>query len=167
MSRNNQVSLAGEFAVLSQLFYAGLDASLTLGNTKGVDIFISNPENGNQYKVEVKTKRGFKISTERCQWGPMYDWQMNEKHEALRDKKLYYCFVRMDNNDGDIQSKFFIVPSKVVADYVKAEHQWWIEGEGRNETPNRTFRLGTDDEFEYPVKTPLTEEFENRWDFLK
>ena len=38
MSNNNQVSLAGEFAVLSQLFFRGFDASLTLGNTKGVDI---------------------------------------------------------------------------------------------------------------------------------
>ena len=39
---HNQVSLAGEFAVLSQLALRGYDANLTLGNTKGVDIlFVS------------------------------------------------------------------------------------------------------------------------------
>jgi hypothetical protein len=37
----NQVSLAGEFAVLSQLALRGFDANMTLGNTKGVDILVS------------------------------------------------------------------------------------------------------------------------------
>jgi len=36
---NNSVSLAGEFAVLSQLALRGYDANMTLGHTKGVDIF--------------------------------------------------------------------------------------------------------------------------------
>jgi hypothetical protein len=40
----NQVSLAGEFAVLSQLALRGFDANMTLGNTKGVDILLSHPE---------------------------------------------------------------------------------------------------------------------------
>jgi len=40
----NQISLAGEFAVLSQLALHGFDANLTLGNTKGVDILLSNSE---------------------------------------------------------------------------------------------------------------------------
>ena len=36
----SQISLAGEFAVLSQLSLRGFDANLTLGNTKNVDILI-------------------------------------------------------------------------------------------------------------------------------
>ena len=38
-----RVSLAGEFAVLSQLALLGKDANMTLGNTKGVDISVSDP----------------------------------------------------------------------------------------------------------------------------
>ena len=167
MSNNNQVSLAGEFAVLSQLFFRGFDASLTLGNTKSVDILIHNPKNGKVYKIEVKTKTGFRSSTPKSQWGPIYSWQMHEKHEAINDKDLFYCFVLMDNADGSVQSKFFVIPSNVVADYVKKEHIWWLSQKKRNDIPNRTFRLGIDDNFKYPVKTPLAKEYENNWNILE
>ncbi len=43
---SNSVSLAGEFAVLSQLALRGYDANMTLGRTKGVDILVSNPKTG-------------------------------------------------------------------------------------------------------------------------
>ncbi len=52
---NNSISLAGEFAVLSQLALRGFDANMTLGNTKGVDILLSHQETGKMAKVEVKT----------------------------------------------------------------------------------------------------------------
>ena len=52
---SNSVSLAGEFAVLSQLALRGYDANMTLGRTKGVDILVSNPETGRMLKLEVKT----------------------------------------------------------------------------------------------------------------
>lgn len=51
----NSISLAGEFAVLSQLALRGYDANLTLGHTKNVDILVSHPETGKMYKLEVKT----------------------------------------------------------------------------------------------------------------
>lgn len=44
--RTNQISMLGEFAVLSQLALRGYDANLTLGNTKGVDMLVSNPQSG-------------------------------------------------------------------------------------------------------------------------
>ena len=52
---SNSISLAGEFAVLSQLALRGYDANMTLGNTKGVDILVSNPVNEKMYQLEVKT----------------------------------------------------------------------------------------------------------------
>ena len=39
----NSISLAGEFAALSQLALRGYDANMTLGRTKSVDILVSNP----------------------------------------------------------------------------------------------------------------------------
>ena len=38
----NQVGLAGEYYVLAQLSARGLIGTLTLGNTKGVDILVTN-----------------------------------------------------------------------------------------------------------------------------
>jgi hypothetical protein len=51
----NSVSLAGEFAVLSQLALRGYDANMTLGHTKGVDILVADPESLRMRKLEVKT----------------------------------------------------------------------------------------------------------------
>ena len=39
----NSVSLAGEFAVLSQLALRGYVANMTLGRTKGIDILLADP----------------------------------------------------------------------------------------------------------------------------
>jgi hypothetical protein len=51
----NSVSLAGEFAALSQLMVRGYVASMTLGNTKAVDVLVFDPETKQSYQVEVKT----------------------------------------------------------------------------------------------------------------
>ena len=51
----NSIALAGEFASLSQLTLRGYDANLTLGNTKNVDILVSDPSSGHMYRLEVKT----------------------------------------------------------------------------------------------------------------
>ena len=51
----NSIALAGEFATLAQLALRGFDANLTLGNTKNVDILVSDPRSGKMYKLEVKT----------------------------------------------------------------------------------------------------------------
>jgi hypothetical protein len=39
----NSVALAGEFAALSQLAIRGYNASMTLGNTKNIDILVFDP----------------------------------------------------------------------------------------------------------------------------
>jgi hypothetical protein len=52
---NTQIGLAGEFYVLAQLVQRGLVASLTLANTKGVDILVSNARLNQLFKIEVKT----------------------------------------------------------------------------------------------------------------
>jgi hypothetical protein len=47
----NSISLAGEFAALSQLALRGYDANMTLGRKKSVDILISNPQTGKMYQL--------------------------------------------------------------------------------------------------------------------
>jgi hypothetical protein len=86
----NQVSLAGEFAVLSQLALRGFDANMTLGNTKGVDILVSHPETDSMYRLEVwRSKRFGNI---------VASWPMGDKHEKNVDRKLFYCFVGIAEN---------------------------------------------------------------------
>ena len=51
---------------------------------------------------------------------------MSKKHEKIKDEKLIYCFVYIEE-DKDILPKFFIVPSKEVARYVKWQHNKWLK----------------------------------------
>jgi len=51
----SQIGLTGEFYVLAQLAQRGLIGTLTLGNTKGIDILVTNQELNKLFKVEVKT----------------------------------------------------------------------------------------------------------------
>jgi hypothetical protein len=177
MKKNEaRVSLAGEFAVLSQLALLGKDANMTLGNTKGVDILISDPATGRMLKLEVKTnyrKGRSAIATSRIfgKYLSCSGWILkgeNEKYDEKRDANLFYCFVNITKETK--QCKFYVVPAKVVAGYVKAEHKVWHqekkrEGKKVKATDMRQFRLGLRGE-KYKIRaTPIGEDYEDNWDF--
>src|SRR5665647_1187676 len=89
----NSISLAGEFAVLSQLALRRYDANMTLGRTKGVDILVSNPETGRMLKLEVKTNFSSSrraVGNSRLFGNFRSAWMMNEKHEEMLDPALFY-----------------------------------------------------------------------------
>lgn len=162
----NSVSLAGEFAVLSQLTLRGYDANMTLGHTKGVDILVSDPNSDKMFKVEVKTSFANKPSRSKL-FGFTLSWMMMDKHETISDKNLYYCFVNIEKQTNIF--RFFIVPSIIVAEYVRIQHQFWLDhnpslAEKDKEIPMRTFRIGLDDGV-YQISTPLARDYENRWEF--
>jgi hypothetical protein len=160
---HNAVSLAGEFAVLSQLVLRGFDANMTLGHTKGVDILVSDPKNNRMFKIEVKTGYGGKPSSSRL-FGNTISWMMSEKHESIVDDNLFYCFVHIEKTTNVY--RFFIVPSRLVARYVKNQHQYWLRTvPGVENTIIRQFRIGVGNKKEYKISTLLATDYENKWDF--
>ncbi|MFA5167256.1 MAG: hypothetical protein WC530_01850 [Candidatus Omnitrophota bacterium] len=164
----NSVSIAGEFAVLSQLALRGYDASLTLGHTKSVDILVSSPSTGKMTKLEVKTNYLSSRSAggSSSLFGKFISaWIMSEKHEKWVEPNLFYCFVNIANDGQNL--RFFIVPSKTVAQYVKDQHQLWLDSKESHSRENtmRTFRMGIKGE-KYPISTPTAEEYENKWQLL-
>ena len=55
---NNQLTgMAGEFLVVGQLFKREIQAAVTFGNAKGVDVMAFNPSTGCSFIIEVKTVR--------------------------------------------------------------------------------------------------------------
>ena len=70
-------NLAAEFYVLSMLHRLGVDAALTLGNKKAVDIIVAN-ENRTITRIDVKglEKR--------------YDWPADNIH-LLQDTRHFYA----------------------------------------------------------------------------
>lgn len=161
----NQIALAGEFAVLSQLALQGFDANLTLGNTKGVDILVSHPETDSMFRLEVKTHTRNKYYRNGTFGHIVADWRMGDKHETNRDPRLFYCFVSIADNTQFFD--FYIVPSNIVANFVTESHQYWLnEADTRKDNPMRKFMLGKGGE-NYPVNMPLAETYHGKWDLLK
>lgn len=116
----NAIALAGEFAVLSQLFLRGFDANVTLGNTKSVDILASHPETGRLVRIEVKTTLGARPEVSRLFGRNMY-WVMSKKNEAIADDDLFYCFVAIASETNHF--RFYIVPSQEVVRDVCDQHR--------------------------------------------
>ncbi len=145
----NEIGLSVEFFVLAQLARQGYVATLTLGNTKGVDILVSNEQYKTVYRVEAKTTVA-KPRHARL-FGDMlfYTWPMDKKHETIIDPNLFYCFVQL----GALNElpKFFIVPSREVAGGIKKQHWQWLASKGRTKdvTTMRCFRIPIDDPNHY------------------
>ncbi len=101
MQADTQITgMAGEFLVVGQLFKRELQASVTFGNAKSIDIFAYNPRTERTFLVSVKTLR-----KRNC-----FFLNIN----ALSPEHTY-IFVIL--NSPDTPEDFFIVPGKdIVAD---------------------------------------------------
>ena len=139
----NYVALAGEYLVLGELALRGLDASLTLGHTKEIDILLLRREPNGFFRVEVKASSGdVRQSTI---FGSSYEWLMNERHGSLVEKRLIYCFVRTTLDVA--HRRFFLVPSEDVAAYIRWEFEYW-----KAHSERRTGKVSALRTFRIPVK---------------
>ena len=137
--------IAGEYFVAGELSRLGYIASITLRNTRGIDILVSNITATRQIAIQVKTNQGSKPG-----------WVLNKKAETFYADNLFYVFVNLKGPEE--RPDFYIVPSKVVADFVWNDHQKWLEtpgkkGQAHKDNPVRKFR---DSE----------RQFLERWDLL-
>src|SRR3989344_764334 len=93
--------VSGEYFVAAELSKRGNIASITLRNTKGVDILCSNSEATKTVGIQVKTNSG-----------SSRNWILNQKAEDYFADNLFYVFVNLNENKK--HPEFFIVPSKIV-----------------------------------------------------
>ena len=136
--------VAGEYFVGAELSRRGYVASLTLKNTRGIDILASNADATKSVGIQVKTNqsRG-------------KEWMLNKKVETDIATNLFYVFVRLNELDTP---EYYIVPRAIVSQFARENHKKWLSspgknGQQRNDTPMRKFR---DPEGKYL----------NRWDLL-
>ena len=127
---SGQSGVAGEYLCAGELARRGHIATLTLKNSKGVDILASNADASKTVAIQVKTS-----------YGNSTKWVLSHKAEDFYKENLFYVFVNLNfGNPPD----YFIVPSKVVADTIKEYYKVWRSTPGRkgqehNENPMRTF----------------------------
>lgn len=138
--------VAGEYYVAAELSRRGYVASVTLRNTRGMDVIATNADASRSVGISVKTNRTNKK-----------DWMVNEKAETFHSNNLFYVFVNLIGAGEN--PEFHIVPSNVVATAVHKSHRAWLSmpkksGEPRKDSSIRRF------------KDP-DNAYRNRWDLLK
>ena len=102
------VGVSGEYFVAAELSRRGYVASVTLRNTRGIDILATNADATRSIGIHVKTNPEHRK-----------DWMLNQTAERMRSDTLFYVFVNLNGLD---QPDCHVVPSEVVADYVTRDH---------------------------------------------
>ncbi len=138
-----QTGLAGEYLVLAELARRDAIASMTLANSKGVDILVAPAGKHVAYKVEVKTARNQRTHA-RIWLGDEYclSWRLAKKHETMQDPRLFFVFVHLP--DPPARPRFFLARSRDVAKYVRWEHAHWLKknrGKDITDGDMRVFRI--------------------------
>lgn len=139
-----QSGIAGEYFVAAELSRRGYVASLTLRNTRGIDILASNQDATKTVGIQVKTNQGTQ---------PV--WLLNKKAEADLADNLFYVFVLL----GDLaQPQYYIVPRSAVARYVRKSHKDWLRTPGKGGQPHNDNNMR---QFKDPAGA-----YKDRWDLL-
>lgn len=109
--------IAGEYFVAAELSRRGYIASLTLRNTRGVDILASNLDATKTVGIQVKSAQGKAKS-----------WMLNSKVERDEAPNLFFVLVRLNQLEAP---EYYIVPREVVAKYVRENHEIWLNTLGK------------------------------------
>jgi len=138
--------VSGEYFVAGELSRRGYIASITLRNTKGIDVLVSNGSATHSVGLQVKTNHGERRA-----------WLLNKKAEDYFSKNLFYVFVNLKNDTS--RPDYYIVPSKVVVDHVKKGHAKWLR------TPGKRVKQHTDN----PIRMfqDVTKEYLQKWELLR
>ena len=103
---NQTTGMVSEFYVLSVLLRCGINANLTLGNQKKVDIIVNNK--GVAMTIDVK---GLKSSR---------DFVIGNYMESKDDKNHFYIFVYYSNFENVKENpELYVVPATEISAIVK------------------------------------------------
>ena len=137
--------VAGEYFVAAELSRRGYIASISLRNTRGIDILATNAGGSRTVTLQCKTNQRAEKK-----------WVLSETSEHFQSPTHFYAFVTLGRLDQ--RPSYHIVPSEAVVRFVTTDHQSWLKKLGRAgrphvDNPIRNFR------------DPANEYLE-RWDLL-
>ena len=101
---DSQISgMSGEFLTVGKLFKRGIQASLTLGNAKSIDILAYNPRSGKNFNIQVKSLR-----KKNC---------FPIKREAIISEHIYVFIIL--NKPEENEDYYIIKGSEILSDLNK------------------------------------------------
>ncbi|MGC9086921.1 MAG: hypothetical protein ACP5IT_12080 [Thermoproteota archaeon] len=101
--KKENLSLAGEYAVASEICRRNFYAQITLGHLKRTDILVYNPETGKELRVEVKTKQG-------REWPGI---------KGINDNQTLLIFVDFENKKDTERPDFYILNAEDWKEFLK------------------------------------------------
>ena len=113
-----QSGIAGEYFVAAELARRGFVASLTLRNTRGIDILASDPKAKRSIAIQVKATQGDHDS-----------WLVGKIAKDELASNMFFVFVSMNGLEAP---KYYVVPKREVARYTEARHAEWLSGKKRD-----------------------------------
>lgn len=137
--------VAGEYFVAAELSRRGYIASISLRNTRGIDVLATNQDGSRSVTIQCKTSQR-----------PQKRWVLSEKGADFVSPTHFYVFVLL--GVAGERPQYHVVPSRDVANYLKADHEKWINtpGKGGRKHVDNSIRVFADKDDEYL----------ERWDLL-
>jgi len=122
--------VAGEYFVAAELSRRGYIASISLRNTRGIDILATNAAASRSVTIQCKTSQ----SGNR--------WLLSVKDEAFHSENHFYVFVALRGPEE--RPHYHVVPSAIVAKHIRNNHRRWLaapglHGQAHKDNPNRNF----------------------------
>jgi hypothetical protein len=151
--KKNLVGIAGSYFVAAELSQKGFVATVTSRNTEGIDVLASRLDGSKSVSIQVRTSSG-EQRKEYSRW-----WRMETRHENIHSDNFFYVFVDLEN--GPEKPNYYIVPSKYVANYIKSDHEEWLNTSSRSGKKNK-YRSSSF----FEIEDKQVPEFLNRWDRL-
>ena len=149
---------AAQFFVAGELCRRGLVAVVTLGNCPNTDILVSNTAGDRFCHVQVKT---FVPGNRTVSVGM--------KAEKDFGSSFFWIIAGIPKPESETEFVYYIVPSKVIAEAVRADFKRWVATPGKKgqqhdaATKLRTLRL---QRARRPEDLDLSQ-YENRWDLIE
>jgi hypothetical protein len=130
----NLSGISGEYLVASELSRRGYIATVTLKNTKNIDILVAGENSLKLAGIQVKTNQKHRLK-----------WLLKDSNEKITAEHLFYVFVNLNNGTAE-KPDYYVVPSKIVAIAIKEYHKDRIR-HGVKDTSMRVFIIGDESKY--------------------
>jgi len=125
MKLSKQLSgVTGEYYVAAELSRRGYLAAITLRNSNGVDILVSNEAGEKTFSIQVKTTQNKK------------KWILGKKVEEDKSANKFYVFVNIPNELNSLP-EYSIVKATSLAKNIYEGHRNWLKESGKNDRIRR------------------------------
>jgi len=115
--------VSGEYFVAAELSRRGHIASISLRNTRGIDILATNQAATRSITIQVKTNQLSRPT-----------WVLSEKGEGFVSADHFYVLVIL--NALVERPAYYVVPSADVASYITTSHREWLASPGLHGKPH-------------------------------